>query len=198
MYYTFLTVIIIFSSSVLSLPAVAQQETNLQDGRDIEDFMAAVEDVLTGAISNVSTAIIENGALDDYNTSTVIQSAIEIITNLWTSENNPIQVLLAAVESYAEYFLSFFVTEKSRSSPLAVVGYGVMFLAILGSIFPLIYLGSYLAGKYIIAPLVISPFQSRGHFGRSLEDVQMLDSPSDGVMKALETYNLLQSLNGEF
>ena len=60
-----------------------------------------------------------------------------------------------------------------------------------------IYISSYLAGKYIIAPLVLNPFQSRGDFGRSLEDYQMLDTLSAGVMKALETYNLLQSLNGD-
>ena len=197
MFWTQLSVIIIFCSSVLTVPAVVPgREADVKDERDIEDFMAAVEDVLTGAISNVSTALAETGALD--NSSSILDSAIGAFTDFWTSEDSPVQQLFSVVDSYTQYLYSFFVSEKSgRSGAVAVLGYGVTVLVILASIFPVIYISSYLAGKYIIAPLVLNPFQSRGDFGRSLEDYQMLDTLSAGVMKALETYNLLQSLNGD-
>ena len=198
MSWTVLSVIITFSSGVLSLPAVAPPgDSDTDTGREIEDFMAAVEEVLTGAVSNVSTALVETGALEDNYTSSLVDSAVEAFTDFWTSEDSPVQQLISTVDSYTQYFFSFFVSERSRSGPVAIVGYGVTILVLFASIFPIIYISSYLAGKYIIAPLVLNPFQSRVLSGRSLDSEEMLNTLSTGVMTALETYHMLQSLNGD-
>ena len=113
------------------------------------------------------------------------------------SEASPVHQLFSLVQSYTQYFFSFFLPLESRSGRVIVpvIGVAVTLLVILLALFPILYITAYLLGKFVLAPLVLAPFQSRVKAGRSLDDPVLLDTLTEGVMKALETYNMLQDLN---
>ena len=83
---------------------------------------------------------------------------------------------------------------EARTGTLGVFVVAVVVTSAIIAFVPVTYYAGYFVGKYFIYPL-LSPF-GRQLSGRSLmEDTNMLDNLTDGVMRAVETYNLLQSLN---
>ena len=83
---------------------------------------------------------------------------------------------------------------EARTGTLGVFVVAVVVTSAIITFVPVTYYAGYFVGKYFIYPL-LSPF-GRQLSGRSLmEDTNMLDNLTDGVMRAVETYNLLQSLN---
>ena len=104
-------------------------------------------------------------------------------------------------EEYMPSFVSSMVPQESRTGPVGVAIFGFIITAALLAMMPLTYFFGFLLGKYFIAPAVwsVTPFSTRSHHGRSLDnsdtDHRMLDDLTTGVMSAVNTYNLLQSLN---
>ena len=231
MFWTFLSILSLLSSSVLTLPAKIPE-----DKADIQEFMAAVEEVLTAIVETgefqgnytepdvqVETLLqeifteevkgdeatgvrdsqpegdkTESTALEEIQTQpSIIGSVLAAFTAVWTSEASPVHQLFSLVQSYTQYFFSFFLPLESRSGRVIVpvIGVAVTLLVILLALFPILYITAYLLGKFVLAPLVLAPFQSRVKAGRSLDDPELLDTLTEGVMKALETYNMLQDLN---
>ena len=221
------------SSSVLSLPARVPE-----DKIDIQEFMAAVEEVLTTIVETGefqgnytepepevealledifteegeaarSTAVRESEPVGEEGENTedstalaespasILGSAVAFLTAFWTSEVSPVQLLFSVVDSYTEYLFSFFLPATSRTGRVIVpiIGVAVTLLVILLALFPILYITAYLLGKFVLAPLVLAPFQSRVKVGRSLADPDLLDTLTEGVIKALDTYNMLQDLN---
>ena len=129
--------------------------------------------------------------------SSIIESALAAFTAFWTSESSPAQQLYSVVDYYTQYFFSFLLPASSRSGRVIVpvIGVAVTLVVILFALFPILYISAYLLGKFVLAPLVLAPFQSRVKAGRSLDDPDLLNTLSEGVMKALETYNMLQDIN---
>ena len=83
---------------------------------------------------------------------------------------------------------------EARTGTLGVFVVAVVVTSAIIAFVPVTYYAGYFVGKYFIYPL-LSPF-GRQLSGRSLmEDTDMLDNLTDGVIRAVETYNLLQSLN---
>ena len=233
MFWTFLSTLSILSSSVLSLPARVPE-----DKIDIQEFMAAVEEVLTTIVETGefqgnytepepevealledifteegeaarSTAVRESEPVGEEGENTeestalaespasILGSAVAFLTSFWTSEVSPVQLLFSVVDSYTEYLFSFFLPATSRTGRVIVpiIGVAVTLLVILLALFPILYITAYLLGKFVLAPLVLAPFQSRVKVGRSLADPDLLDTLTEGVIKALDTYNMLQDLN---
>ena len=233
MFWTFLSILSILSSSVLSLPARVPE-----DKIDIQEFMAAVEEVLTTIVETGefqgnytepepevealleevfteeveaarSTAVRDSEPVGEEGENTeestalaespasILGSAVAFFTAFWTSEVSPVQLLFSVVDSYTEYLFSFFLPATSRTGRVIVpiIGVAVTLLVILLALFPILYITAYLLGKFVLAPLVLAPFQSRVKVGRSLADPDLLDTLTEGVIKALDTYNMLQDLN---
>lgn len=229
MFCTFLSILSILSSSVVTLPA------RVPDDRiDIQEFMAAVEEALTSIVETGeyqgnytepeaeveavlqeifsedqrATAVRDSEpkeedenhevsiALEETQAS-IISSAVAFFTAFWTSEVSPVQQLLSVVDSYTQYFFGFFLPAKSRAGRVIVpvISVAVTLLVILLALFPILYITAYLLGKFVLAPLVLAPFQSRVKVGRSLDDPDLLNSLTEGVITALDTYNMLQDLN---
>ena len=155
-----------------------------------EPFHVATEE-LNSNVQDILDAVHENitGEYEGSDLPTYVTSVSELLHN----EDSPVQFII----SFLPETIQAYLPASARTGTTGILVAGGLVAAAVIFITPITYFLGYLVGKYFVAPIVL-PFSGRsiaGHGRSLLNDPDSMEQLTHGVMTALNTYNLLQTLN---
>ena len=193
------------------LPQIQQTEKDLVD---VENYLeqqlpgfiqGTVHDTIAPTVEHaqgIIDSILDNVTSEYQNSSlpAIIETVSETVTDAVTNPESPFHFLL-------DYFPQFILDRIPVQARTGLLGATTAILILTVAAFaflPVTYYIGYFVGKYVLGSFIFpnsveEMAEEAAKAGRALiGDSEALDNLHEGVMKAVDTYNLLQQISGQY
>lgn len=196
---------------VHGLPQIQQTEKDLVDvenflEQQLPDFIqGTVHDTIAPTVEHaqgIIDSILDNVTSEYQNSSlpAIIETVSETVTDAVTNPESPFNFLL----DYLPQFILDRIPVQARTGLLGATT-AILILTVAAFAFlPVTYYIGYFVGKYVLGSFIFpnsveKMAEEAAKAGRALiGDSEALDNLHEGVMKAVDTYNLLQQISGQY
>ena len=195
-------------SVAYALPQIQQTEKDLVD---VENFLEEkLPGILQGTVHNAVSptveqaqglfdAVVENFTTEYQNSSipAIIETVKESVTDAIQNPDSPFNFLLA----YIPQFILDLLPVQARTGFLGVTTAIIILTVAAFAFLPVTYYIGFFIGKYVLGSIIFpntveEMAEEAAKAGRALiGNSEMLDNLHEGVMKAVDTYTLLQQIS---
>ena len=193
------------------LPQIQQSEKDLVD---VENYLEQkLPEILQGPVHNavaptvehaqgIIDAVVDNLTVEYLNSSlpAIIETVSEQVSDAVQNPDSPFHFLI----NYLPQAVIDLLPASARTGFLGATTAIIIMTVTAFALFPVTYYIGFFVGKYILGSIIFpnsveEVAEEAAKAGRALlGDSEVLDNLHEGVMKAVDTYNLLQEINGQY